>query len=116
MLATLSAITIDPAGYVEIDALPTTSDGETKRRVTRSSTLDGGSVINDGGYTEADRIVMLRWQPTVAAHDAVTRLMQLYSLINVGTRSGVYQAALDTYTPGTDEATLRLLVLSKLSE
>ena len=64
MLVTLSSITFDIYGHVEINTLSDTTDGPTSRRVNRVKTLDGGVAINDRGYAEGDRILTLAWTPT----------------------------------------------------
>ena len=116
MLAAVAAVTHDPIGYALIELLPSVPDGDTRRRVSRTATLDGGVAVNDGGFAEGDRVIVLRWRPTRRLHDDVERLMQLYQRLHVATRSGVYLAAPEVYSPGPDQATLRLLVVSKLSD
>jgi hypothetical protein len=117
VLATLSAPTFDLSGYVEIDVLPEASFTDAPRRVNRVKTLDGGAVINDGGFSDADRTITLRWRPTSETQEsAVERMLRLYSLITVSVRAGVFEAAPELYSPGPNESTLRLLVLSKLSD
>lgn len=116
MLATLSTPIWDFSGYVELDLLPDYTDGEVRRRVNRSATLDGGAVIADGGFSDADRTLQMRWQRMNAEEEAaVERLVQTYGLINVSTPSGVFVACPESYTPNATESTLRLLVLEKIS-
>jgi len=112
---TLSTVDFDPAGFIEIDATPDTNEGEAKRRVTRSPTLDGGAAFNDFGFSEADRTITVKWTPVQAVDDGVARLLQLHSRVIVSVGTGVYLAAPETYRPGVDQSTLRLLVASKLS-
>jgi hypothetical protein len=115
-LNTLSTPTFDTSGFVELPVTDETNDGEMRRRVARVATLDGGAVVNDGGYTEADRVLSLAWVPNNATREAaVKRMIQLYQQIQVATREGVYLVALESYTPGADESVLRALVLRKLS-
>lgn len=116
MLTTLSTPIWDAQGYVEVDALPSQNSGETRRRVNRISTMDGGAVVNDSGYSEADRTIDLKWKPGTAAYEyALERLVRFYPRINISIRSGFYEAAVESYRPTPTESTLRLLVLSKLS-
>lgn len=116
MLYALSTPVWDPQGYVEIDALPAQSDGETRRRVNRVATLDGGAVVNDAGFSEADRTIDLKWTPGDAAYEySIERLVKFYPRILVSARNGFYEAAIEAYRPTAAESTLRLLVLSKLS-
>ena len=116
MLITLSTPVWDVQGYVEVDALPSQNEGEVRRRVGRIPTLDGGAVVNDAGYSDADRTIDLKWMPVSAAfEDSIERLVRFYPRINVSTRSGFYEAAVESYRPTPTESTLRLLLLSKLS-
>ena len=116
MFNVLSAKTFDPVGHVQIDITPDTNQGEVRRRVNRVATLDGGVVINDGGFSDGDRTINLAWSPKNGLVDAaIDRMIQLYDRAILATRVGVFDVALDTYIPGTDESTLRLLVVSKLS-
>lgn len=115
MLHTISAPTADTSGYIELPVLPAQTSGPVARRVTRVATLDGGAVLNDFGFSDADRTIELRWPATDAAREAaVARLVTLYQTVVVVTRAGAFRAAPETYTPGA-ESSLRLLVIEKLS-
>jgi hypothetical protein len=116
MLACLSSLTFDLDGFIEIKASDRMTSGDTRRRVNRIATLDGGVAVNDFGFTDADRTINMVWQPTSRAiEDAVDRMVQLYDRVHVSTRAGVFLAAPETYTPGAAESRLRLLVIEKLS-
>lgn len=116
MLATISALEFDPSGYVQLEVLPGSAFQERRRRVNRIATLDGGSVVNDFGYAESDKTLALLWEPTNRATEAaVDRLVRLYGRLNVSIDGAMYLAAVEAYTPGTDESQLRLLVLEKLT-
>jgi hypothetical protein len=118
VLHTIATPTADHAGYIELSVMdPVASIGESARRVNRVATLDGGAVVNDFGFSEADRTIDLAWQPTSrAVEDAVVRMLKLYEQIHVSTPAGFFRAAPERYTPGATESRLRLLVLAKLSE
>ena len=116
MFAALSSITWDPAGHVVLAAFADSALGETRRRVNRIATLDGGVVTNDRGYSEGDRTIELTWRPLSAAQEAaVDRLVRTYTRLCVSVLPGCYLAAPEIYTPGAEESKLRLLVISKLS-
>lgn len=116
MLNTISTTTWDITGFVELDVFPRNTSGETRRRVNRIATLDGGAVFNDFGHSEADRVIELTWRPTTrATEDAIDRMVQVYEQLQIATRAGVFLAAPEVYRPGADESTLRLLVVEKLS-
>ncbi|MDD2927060.1 hypothetical protein [Rhodoferax sp.] len=112
----LTTTTFDPLGVVTLDCVPEQTLGETRRRMSRVATLDGGAVFNDGGYSEADRTIQLRWVPKSAEQEAaVARLVERYARLQVSTRRGVFLAATEAYAPGATESSLSLLVVEKLS-
>jgi hypothetical protein len=119
MHVVLSAPEFDPLGYVEIATASNTSTGESRRRVNRIATLDGGSVLNDFGFTESDRTIRLAWTPETPAFDAnVVRMLQIYPELHVALRDGVFSAAPETFSPGSassPESTLTLLITRKIS-
>lgn len=117
MLHVVAATTFDLVGFVEIPAINEQAVAETRRRVNRVATLDGGAAFNDFGVSDADRTIELRWKPEDGSVGvAVDRLLRLYSRVHVATPDGFYLAAPEAYTPGPAESRLRLLVVEKLSE
>ena len=117
MRAHLSTLTFDPLGAVALHCLPETTTGETRRRMNRIATLDGGAVFNDFGQSEADRTIELRWRPTDADTEAnVERLVKLYAQLHLATARGCWLVAPETYTPGAEQSRLVLLVVRKTSE
>lgn len=117
MQAHLSTLTFDPDGAVTIDLLPSTEANTLRRRVNRIATLDGGAVVNDFGYSEADRTITLRWRPSSAAHEAsIARLLRLYSRLHVSTADGVFLVAPESYEPRAEESLMVLLSLEKVSD
>lgn len=116
MLATVSTQVWDVQGYVELDVMNTQTDGATVRRINRVATLDGSAVVNDAGFSEADRTIQLTWMNDSKTVDAaIERLVKFYGRLNVSTRTGVYDAAVESYTPSPTAPALRLLVISKIS-
>lgn len=116
MRVTLTAIEFDPLGVVHLDVLPDTNFGQIRRRMSRVATLDGGAVVNDFGYSEADRELSLTWTPkSRAQQQAVARLVQTYPQLRVATREGLFRAAVESFDPGASESTLTLLSLEKLA-
>ena len=116
MINVISAREFDPTGWIELHVTQPSETGEVRRRINRVATLDGGAVVNDSGFSHSDRTIDLAWQPTSAASEALIEYMiSTYPQINVSTRAGFFRAVPETYTPGAEESTLRLLVLEKLS-
>ncbi len=116
MLATISTLEFDPAGFLTLQVRPGSAFQERRRRVNRIATLDGGAVINDFGYAEADKTIALAWEPTDRVTEAaIDRLARLYGRLNVSIDGAMYLVAVESYTPGTDESQMRLLVIEKLT-
>jgi len=59
--------------------------------MNRIATLDGGSVFNDFGFSESDRMVKLAWEPQSAQHEAaIERLLMLYTQLHLSTPKGFF--------------------------
>jgi adenylylsulfate kinase-like enzyme len=71
VLNTVSSTVWDAQGYIEIYALDSQTVGDLRRRGNRVATLDGGAVINDAGFSDADRTFEIRWSPTDEIRAAV---------------------------------------------
>jgi len=116
MRVVLSSLTFDPAGFVPLSVNADQVFGDSRRRMNRVPTLDGGAVFNDSGFSEADRTIALAWPVRSAAQEAaVLRLVTLYARVHIATPQGLWLAALEQYTPGAAESKLTLLVVEKLS-
>ena len=116
-MITISSTTYDLNGSVQIDPLPGTTEGQVQRRVNRVATLDGGVAVNDRGYSEGDRTLTYIWKSLSKAHnDSIARILRLYPQVHVATPLGVFLAAPQTFTPGQDQSSIVLLVISKVSE
>jgi hypothetical protein len=116
MLYAISSLTADLAGHIFVDALPSMLAGDQPRRISRVATLDGGVVVNDAGFTDADRTIELKWKPTTSEFESsVARMIRAYGRLNVAAPDGFYLAAPEVYRPGADESTLTLLVIERLS-
>lgn len=117
MLYGLSTPTYDPFGHLMLDCLPSQNDGEVRRRVNRSPTLDGGVAVNDFGFSDADRNIELRWELTSRTEAETAQSMVIaYDRLILSTPSGVFLAAPESYSATGQEAVIRLLVVERLSE
>lgn len=119
-LITLSTLTYDPQGYVEVPLSHSTTDSlyDRSRRATVIPTLDGGAVHDDMGYSASDRKWTVR---TPIVHpDMTAKLRYLhdnYSQVRASTTDGVYRVAILSYTETSEpRSTLVLHVLEKVSE
>lgn len=110
----LSTPTFDPDGTVALQVPQGRTFGDTRRRMNRIATLDGGAVFNDFGYSEADRTLVLQWQVASAAQEAqIERMVRTYAQLQVSTPRGFYVCGVEVYSPGETESSLTLLVAQK---
>ena len=112
----ISAPIYDPNGVVRIQDAPNSDLDSVRRRVSRAKTLDGGVVVNDGGFAHGDRDLRVTWRPKSSAeYDAVQRLVRLYPQLIVSTREGVFRCSPATLETRSGEATLSLLVIDRVT-
>ena len=111
----LASKTYDLTGFVEF-----TLDGDREalvprvRRTTVTATLDGGVVVDDGGYAHGDREWDVRVRPSAEELEVMKNLVENYGQINVATKEGFFTAVPQRLTtPSPLLFQLRLLVVSK---
>lgn len=114
MLAALSSLVFDPSGHILLNVMPSSAFQDRPRRVERVQTLDGGSVFNEFGFSATDKTILLRWIVTSReTEEAVDRMVSLYGRVNLSLDGSHYLVAIDTFTPGTTESQLSLLVITQ---
>ena len=80
------------------------------RRVSRVSTLDGGSVVTDSGYTDTDRTLVIVAEVTEAQDAMLETMIKNFALLTVSTRAGCFACAPGDFTLGDGEVRLNILV------
>ena len=112
----LSALTYDVLGAVDIDATGESRWGRAERRVNRVRTLDGGYALNDGGFADSDRDMQITF--SARDPDLVTRvqyLVRYHGQLYLSEPRGYWLVAprgLEVDTKG--RAKLDLLVLERI--
>jgi hypothetical protein len=112
----LASKTADIDGYIEL-----TLDGnkealiDRSRRVTVTPTLDGGGVVDDGGFAQVDRGPWdVRAQPSRVELETLKYLLETYGQLNCVTREGVFTVAAQRLSsPSPLLFQMRLLIVSK---
>jgi hypothetical protein len=103
-----------PSGHMLIDGVAL--EDSIPRRITRRRTLDGGVVLIDNGYSHGDRTVTVEWKPRSASElEQAQFIMQTYQTVLAVLPDGVYRSAIESVTPSTTAAQIRLLLTSKVS-
>lgn len=86
------------------------------RRVTRSSTLDGGSVVYHGGFSHSDRSVTIATNELTTAQLAVlVGYLQDYTTLLLHQTDGSYVITTQDYSVTGDSIRIRFLITEKVS-
>lgn len=93
-----------------------TSPINLSRRNTITATLDGGVVLEDGGYADGDRNLSFVFPGLLLTqHTQITRMIKSYSLIVISFYDGCYTLAPSSYTVSRGDGTLTGRIITKLS-
>jgi len=114
-MISITSINYSTRNELIIDNLPNSKIDEGNRRANRSSTLDGGSVVNDFGFSHSDRQFIIKFNPTKAQHDLAIDFIQNDNLIYISLADGFYEAVPFKYSLFKNEMTLTILPLRKLN-
>lgn len=96
---------------------PGASDTRSRtRRITRTATLDGGAVINDGGYSEADRTMTLAVRGLTQAQAAILEEIAAYPECCLALDHGLYRGQVQNLKlTGGETSTVVFWVSAKLA-
>jgi len=99
-----------------LNANPASDIRGNERRITRTPTLDGGTVYTDNGFSDGDRTLSLQFSfLTKAQADAIEGIAALQSAVSVSVDGVCWDAYLISYSVSSNPR-MRLAVRSKLSE
>lgn len=116
MLVTLSAPDFDIDGSIDFQSKDLRPDGETRRRNTRTPTANGGVSLVDRGISVGDKTLNFTWNTISSDHNSsITRLIETFPRLHVSTQFAAYLVAPGTFIPGTDESSIELMILERLS-
>jgi hypothetical protein len=75
----------------QLDIDPASDTRTRTRRMSRSATLDGDAIVNDGGYSEADRTLSLSLRNLTAAQATKIEQIAAYPLCCLALDHGLYE-------------------------
>jgi len=93
MVIGLSTISYDADGARTLRklAVPENTNDHGGRRVSRLATLDGGAVVNDGGYSDSDNTYTIKVKEDSTDITAwAKRIVQTYSTIHLAIKDGFF--------------------------
>jgi len=114
-MITITPINFDPAGPLRIRYAPNTDRGDWGRRSNRVATLDGGVAVNDFGFSEGDRTVVVRWRSTESEELRARSIVQTHRLVNLSMNDGIYEAVPLRVNQSDLETRLTLLITRRLA-
>jgi hypothetical protein len=114
-MITITPINFDPAGPLTISQAPRTDHGDWGRRANRVATLDGGVAVNDFGFSEGDRTVVVRWNCTQAQEARAKSIVSTHRLVRLANTDGSFEAVPERFTRSGMEASLTLLITRRLN-
>lgn len=85
------------------------------RRVSRTQTLDGGCVINDGGFSHGDRTLQIVTPYEEGRWNVLWNLTRNHTQVTVSTREGLFLGTIDNLDEEDRKIRIRVLLKEKLS-
>lgn len=107
----------DLNGHFMFELDRTKSDIKTvSRRITRTPTLDGLSIITDNGYTASDRILSIVLNPNSSRvhQKRLKDMIKLHKEIIICTHEGVFTGSISEYSE-TDRFTIVYFIEKQLA-
>ena len=117
MLA-LSSILADTNGDAVFDLTQESKLDDSSRRVSRTKTLDGGCVITDGGFSEADKTLTISAKYDAGIFSTIKHLHENKTLIHVSVNGACFSGEISDLTlkRGTTETiAIKILIKEKLT-
>ena len=115
MSTIITPVSFDPAGALVIRHAHDSDLGDHARRVSRVGTMDGGVAVNDFGFSEGDRTVVIRWRCTEAQEARAQAILETHQLVRLTMRRGCFEAVPQRFRMDGMDAAFTLLITRRLS-
>jgi hypothetical protein len=87
------------------------------RRISRTATLDGGALIVDGGFSDADRTFAVNYQDLSEADElALWEIFKDYPLVTMSTDEGCFSVAIETMRAKNGSGSLNIFFKERMSQ
>jgi hypothetical protein len=108
-------MTIEAGTHLTLQAMPNDIRQNT-RRLAKTATLDGGSVIVDGGYSDSDRSLSFTAENVPQTdRETLWTLFKDESLLHLATPEGMFSGYLETVNIENATVALSFSVYQKLT-
>ena len=111
----VSTTQYDPDCPVVFREAATSKLGDVSRRTSRIATLDGGAVLADYGYTDADRTLKVSALLTVLQIDLLETLISRWGEHTLSCNRGFFVGVINELTFSRGETTFTFLVTERLA-
>lgn len=117
MGVTVAPAQFDIDGVVLLNYIDSGADLFTvDRRVSRTATLDGGSIIDDLGFSDTDRTLSITANNVTKEQSIrLSYILRNYTLITIATDEAIFLCAPSSYSYSDGQASFVALVKQKLS-
>jgi hypothetical protein len=112
---TITTIDTQENGHIAFNALPDSDFRSTSVRVSRTPTLDGGSVIDHRGFTDGDRSFEIRADLSEAEADLLWYMYRAFNLVRISCKEGVFSGVISEMKDETGLVTFTFLVKESLT-
>jgi len=112
----LASQLVDASGAFVLSVLPDTKTREATRRVERRTTLDGGVVITDSGFSHGDRTLYLQIASTESLWAALWSFFTTSATVTVSTDEGCYLAVIERMAEQNGVIEITVLLQENISE
>lgn len=110
----ISALTQDASGAIVIhEDKSRTRYRENVARLDRTKTLDGGVVINHGGFADGDRNCQVVAWLTEAQENTLWNIFETHNFVRYVQKDGVYQAAIQSVRAAQGETKINMMIKEK---
>ena len=97
-----------------LDIAPTSDTRTRQRRITRTPTLDGNAVVNDGGLSEADRTHELTLRGLTRTDAAALEQIAAMAPCRLSLDHGLYEGYVSAHNFSGPTGRLTFLVMSRI--
>ncbi len=112
-MISISSITENLSGNVLFNNTEECSFQKNTSRVSRSATLDGGSVISNYGVTDGDRVFSLNVSITENQYSKLKNIFSVSPLVLISCSEGIFFGALQYFSVKNDVLTGKILIQNK---
>lgn len=111
----ISKITQDSQGSIVFQEHITSRFLNTQARVSRSPTLDGGSIIDHQGYSDSDLRLDIVAELTELQQSILWALYKSESFVNISIKEGFFKGVISAMFPNEGKIQMTILIQDKLS-